>query len=177
MFYMTPRRKVWLAVVVFLSWLILSSVALFYFGNQHYGQFDPKLQNNWLNSRSFQLHQLGLAVMPGIQVVHVQQANCICNSRAKLHITQFEEKYLLAAQAQTQLTYDQVLQAGLTLPATPAVLVFQHGELIYAGPYATGPLCSVSASIIAPIITKAVTLPGLWLNGEAKACRCLVSSN
>lgn len=162
-----------LLLPLFVVWVVVASAGLFYFGNQHYGLFAG--DTDWQNSAAadFNLSALNVEVSPGIQVVHVQQRNCICNSRAEDHIALFASDYQVPGSAQHMRALADVAAAGLVLPASPAVLIFDDGQLVYAGPYATGPLCSVSDSLIAPILLKKVQLPGLWLNGEAKACRCL----
>jgi hypothetical protein len=166
------QRMLWL-LLIFTLWLVLVSVALFYFGNQDYGQFDAN--QNWQASApsTLAIEALGIVPSAGKQVVHVQQPHCSCNSRAIQNRAIFTDEYQLPAMRQFQRELGQVNAAGLMLPATPAVLIFNNGKLLYAGPYATGPMCSVSNSLIAPILTGEVTLTGLWLNGEAKACRCL----
>lgn len=163
----------WLSIV-FLLWLVLTSIALLVLGNQYYGEFAS--DNQWLTGTAELTPQaLGLPVQPGIQVVHVLQEGCVCNSAAKRHQAQFTPAYGVSAAAQAQRTVDAIAAAGLRLPATPALLIFDNGKLQYAGPYATGPLCSVSDSLIEPIVKKQVALSGLWLNSEAKACRCVVT--
>lgn len=171
------QRLLWLLLLLFTLWLVLVSIALFYFGNKDYGQFDNN--QNWQASAPSTLAIKTLGIMPttGKQVVHVQQAHCSCNSRTKQHIALFTTDYQLPAEKQFRRKLDQVNAAGLLLPATPAVLIFNNGKLLYAGPYATGPMCSVTNSLIAPILTGEVNLTGLWLNGEAKACRCLASQS
>lgn len=170
---LTNRQRVILLLPLFVIWVVVASAGLFYFGNQHYGRFAG--DTDWQNSAAaeFKLPALNLEVTPGIQVVHVQQPNCICNDRAREHIALFAGDYQVPVSAQHQREAADIAAAGFVLPASPAVLIFDNGLLIYAGPYATGPLCSVSDSLIAPILLKEIRLPGLWLNGEAKACRCL----
>lgn len=162
-----------LLLPLFVVWVVLASAGLFYFGNQHYGQFGG--DSDWQQSvvTEFNLTELNVDVSPGIQVVHVQQPNCICNSRVEEHIALFAGDYQVPEPAQYRRQLADIAAAGFVLPASPAVLIFNNGHLIYAGPYATGPLCSVADSLIAPILRQEIRLPGLWLNGEAKACRCL----
>lgn len=172
---MTNRQRVVLLLPLFIVWVVAASAGLYYFGNQHYGQFSG--DTDWRNSAAadFNLSALNVDVSPGIQVVHVQQPTCICNSRAEDHIALFASDYQVPVSAQYRRQLADIAVAGFVLPASPAVLIFNNGRLVYAGPYATGPLCSVSDSLIAPILLKKVRLPGLWLNGEAKACRCLLA--
>tara|TARA_B100001059_G_scaffold235832_1_gene283088 strand:- start:66945 stop:67451 length:507 start_codon:yes stop_codon:yes gene_type:complete len=162
-----------LILPVFVAWVLLASAGLFYFGNQNYGPFAADARWPQQTPAEFNLIALNITGNTGIQVVHVQQPQCSCNSKAKQHIALFDSDYQVPLSAQHQRSLTEVAAAGFNLPASPAVLIFDNGTLIYAGPYATGPLCSVADSLIAPILLKQVTLPGLWLNGEAKACRCL----
>lgn len=162
---------------VFVIWVVVVSAGLFYFGNQNYGQFDDS--GSWRVSapKGLAIATLGIAPGAGKQVVHVGQPECVCNRLASQHIASFTEAYQLSANRQFYRQLTQVTSAGLMLPATPAVLIFDNGQLIYAGPYSTGPMCSVSTSLIAPILKGEVNLAGLWLNGEAKACRCVVKQD
>ncbi|WP_372625878.1 DUF6436 domain-containing protein [Arsukibacterium sp.] len=157
-------------------WVLLASIGLFYFGNQNYGLFAADTDWQQQAPAEFNLSALNINSNSGFQVVHVQQPQCSCNNKAKQHIALFDRDYQVPVTAQYQRSLIDVAAAGLYLPASPAVLIFDNGRLIYAGPYATGPLCSVTDSLIAPILLKQVTLPGLWLNGEAKACRCVVNT-
>tara|TARA_R110002126_G_scaffold15185_7_gene62497 strand:+ start:1544 stop:2065 length:522 start_codon:yes stop_codon:yes gene_type:complete len=164
-----------LMLPLFVIWVVLASAGLFYFGNQHYGTFAP--DNHWQNNAPsvFLIEALGIAAAAGKQVVHVQSAKCARNRLVEAHLRQFDEDYKLSADAQFTLQLSQVAAAEFVLPAAPAILIFEDGRLIYAGPYATGPLCSPSDSLIAPILRNEVQLPGRWLNAEAKACRCLIN--
>ena len=170
---MTNLKRVVLLLPLFIVWVVAASAGLFYFGNQHYGQFAGDTDWHHSAAAEFHLSALNVDVSPGIQVVHVRQPTCVCNSRAEDHIALFASDYQVPVIAQHQRKLADIAAAGFMLPASPAVLIFDNGLLIYAGPYATGPLCSVSDSLIAPILLKDVQLPGLWLNGEVKACRCL----
>ncbi len=167
----SPKRA--MLFLVFVVWFVLASAGLFYVGNQHYGHFDPS--GNWpaIAPKTFSSSALGILAAPGKQVVHVQQTQCSCNRLTKQHISQFTDEYLVPSSAQFKRQLSQVAAAGLPLPAAPAVLIFEDGRLIYAGPYATGPSCSLADSLIAPILRNEIKLPGVWLNGEVKACRCL----
>ncbi|MDX1676761.1 DUF6436 domain-containing protein [Arsukibacterium sp.] len=170
---MAFQPKIITALVLLVSWLIFASAGLFYFGNQHYGPFDPDKQ--WQNPLAavFSIEALGIAATAGKQVVHVRLAQCACNNHVNAHISRLNNDSQLAATAQFTRQVSEITVAGLALPAAPAVLIFENGQMIYAGPYASGPLCSPSDSLIAPILRNEVQLAGVWLNGEAQACRCL----
>lgn len=162
------------ALLLFFSWLLISSLVLFRFGFAYYGTFDE--EQRWqINAPSLTLAQLAIPVTAGWQVVHVLDPRCGCSRFAKEHAAMFTSLYDLAEQQQTYRTAQELVAAGFVIPAVPAVLLFDHGTLIYAGPYASGPLCSTQHSFLHSLISRQTQLEGLWLNGESKACRCLVT--
>ncbi|MDP2715826.1 DUF6436 domain-containing protein [Rheinheimera sp.] len=159
-----------LALLLFSLWIIVASAVLFYLGQRHYGVFAP--DKVW-HSSAIDVAAFGLRAAAGFQVLHVFADSCVCNSRAKAHIRQLDKQLLSEQAEQYFFSPDQIASAGFTIPATPAVLIFSQGKLVYAGPYASGPLCALDDSLIAPILQRKVVLPGRWLNGEAYACRCI----
>lgn len=173
-FSVNPRQRLAAALLLFFAWLIFSSVLLYRFGFAHYGTFDDK--QLWrFDSAGLRLSQLAIPEVAGWQVVHVLDKNCGCSRLAKSHASLFRELYQLPVEQQLYRSAAELTAAGFTLPAVPAVLLFDHGKLIYAGPYASGPLCSTNNSFLTGLISRQTQLEGLWLNGESKACRCLVS--
>lgn len=170
----SPRQRLWCALSLFLGWLLFSSVLLYRFGFAHYGTFDA--QQQWqFDAAGISLQQLAIPVTQGWQVVHVLDKTCGCSRFASSHAKLFTEQYQLPQAQQEYRSAAQLAAAGFELPAVPAVLLFDDGKLMYAGPYASGPLCSTSDSFLTSLISRQVKLNGLWLNGESKACRCLVS--
>lgn len=172
----TPRGRLMVALALFISWLLFSSVLLYRFGFAHYGTFDPK-QYWQFNPAGLTLSALAVPVLPGWQVVHVLDSHCGCSRLAKPHAELFRELYQLSPEQQQYLSAAELAAAGFTLPAVPAVLLFDNGKLMYAGPYASGPLCSTNNSFLTSLLSRDTQLGGLWLNGESKACRCLVSAD
>lgn len=164
-------HRLQLALLLFSLWIIVVSAVLFYLGLRHYGVFSP---NKVWHSSIVDVAAFGLKAASGFQVLHVFADGCVCNSRARAHIRQLDKQLMPEQAEQYFFSPDQIVSAGFILPATPAVLIFSQGKLVYAGPYASGPLCSVTDSLIAPLLLQQIQLPGLWLNGEAKACRCVV---
>ena len=162
-------HRLQLALLLFGAWIILVSAVLFYLGQRHYGVFAPDevWHNNDIEAEAF-----GLTASKGFQLLHVFADDCICNARAKVHIRQLDTLRIPEGVQQYFFSPAEIKAAGFTLPATPAVLIFSQGKLLYAGPYASGPLCAVDDSLIAPILQQQVILPGLWLNAETSACRC-----
>lgn len=170
----SPRQRIAAALLLFIAWLLFSSVLLYRFGFAHYGTFDEK--QLWrFDSTGITLSQLAIPEVSGWQVVHVLDSNCGCSRLAQSHAGMFRELYELPASQQLYRTAAELAAAGFVLPAVPAVLLFDQGKLVYAGPYASGPLCSTNNSFITSLISRQTQLEGLWLNGESKACRCLVS--
>lgn len=169
-----PPGRLLIALLLFGGWISLGSAALFYLGQRHYGEFAGA--ERW-QVDGLSLTALGLPLQEGITLLHVMDDGCPCNYRARGHQRALVQDASLS-QLQHHYSSAAVLaQAGFALPATPAVLVFINGQLQYAGPYASGVLCSVNDSFVIPLITQQVKLPGAWLNGEAKACRCIVKSS
>lgn len=161
-----------LALLLFSLWIIVVSAVLFYLGQRHYGVFAP--EQVW-HSRDIDVSAFGLTASAGFQVLHVFADGCVCNSRARAHIRQLDKQLTPVQTEQYFFSPDQIVSAGFIIPATPAVLIFSQGKLLYAGPYATGPLCALDDSLITPILQKKIILPGPWLNGETSACRCILS--
>lgn len=160
------------ALLIFISWIVATSLSLFYLGNRHYDVFagDDSWHNDNINTQL-----LGLPSAQGFQLVHVFDSSCACNLRAKAHIRQLEQDDTLAQVGQHFVDASRLAAIGFYLPATPAVLVFYAGQLIYAGPYASGPLCALDDSLIAPILKQELILPGPWLNSNVTTCRCPVT--
>ncbi|GAB2930071.1 hypothetical protein GCM10027181_31290 [Rheinheimera gaetbuli] len=158
-----------LALLLFGGWIILMSALLFYLGQRHYGVFAP--DKVW-HSTTIEAAAFGLTAASGFQILHVFADGCVCNARAKAHIRQLNTLQIPEDVEQHFFSPADTASAGFTLPATPAVLIFFQGKLLYAGPYASGPLCAVDDSLITPILKQQVILPGLWLNAETSACRC-----
>lgn len=155
---------------------MLSSVALFRFGFSYYGEFDP--QQQWSAAApQVTLAALQIQDATGWQLVHVLDSQCGCSRLAQQHVATLSQQLQLSVSQQHYRSATELAAAGFRLPAVPAVLVFEHGILRYAGPYASGPLCSSSNSFLPALLLGQSRLPGSWLNGETKACRCLVSQS
>ena len=173
-FSFSPRQRLIAALLLFGSWLLFSGLLLYRFGFAHYGTFDER--QLWrFDTTGVTLQQLAIPVEAGWQVVHILDKNCGCSRFANSHVGMFSDLYQLAAERQLYRSAAELAAAGFTLPAVPAVLLFDHGKLMYAGPYASGPLCSTNNSFLTSLISRQTQLEGLWLNGESKACRCLVT--
>jgi len=163
-----PAKLRW-ALALFLVWVVVSGFMLFHTGGRHFGVFAES--DNW-TPVSLDAVSYGLSQKTGFQLIHVFEDGCACNSRAEKHIHKLASEAGLHVQEQRFVAPEQIAADGLQLPATPAVLIFKAGKMIYAGPYASDVSCSVDNSLVLPILKQQVILPGLWLNGESNACRC-----
>lgn len=164
-----------LGCLLFSVWLVFSSVGLYRLGFSHYGVFDP--QQLWLGQgQQLTLANLNIDASFDWQLVHVLVSECVCSRLARKHLLALDESLAQQDVRQHFRSANELAAAGFTLPAVPAVLVFQDGQLKYAGPYASGPLCSSTNSFLPALFSGQRQIPGTWLNGETKACRCLVSS-
>lgn len=168
------KNRHWLALTMIFIWLGASTVAMYWFTFSDYGEFDP--QQEWLGTLpALTLSQLDVVPFGDaeIRIVHVQENDCPCNRYVNNHIKILSTQSQLADHQQYWMSAQQVEQAGFLVPATPMALVFKGNNLLYAGPYATGPFCAVDDSLIADILSSSTQLAGSWLNGLVKACRCL----
>lgn len=166
---MSHLRKLQLSFVLFVSWIAISSILLFYSGNRHFGSFASDLP--W-QAEALSFQDLGFTATGPVQLVHVFDEHCVCNTKALAHIDKLNNNNSLVGVGQHFITPATLSLSDFMLPATPAVLIFIDGQLKYAGPYASGVMCSVDESLIMPILKQQVILPGLWLNGESTTCRC-----
>lgn len=161
------------AILLVLLWLAGSAAAFYWFFLSHYGVFDQ--QSQWrqhpLVPQQVQ-HMLNqyLESHSKWQAILITDSDCSCSSFAKDHLSRMQQRQPdLAIQP---LSQTQAEKLGLNIIAAPLLLLFQHKQLIYAGPLATDLLCSDNASVLDSIINGATLLPGFWLNGESTACRC-----
>lgn len=163
-------RRIW--AVLCLVWVLATAWLLYSMTFANYGEFDP--EQRWLGtSQPIQLSQLvpsagSEVASAGLTLVHVRSSWCSCNPLADAHTETVPDDV-----AQHWVTVDTVQAAGFDLPATPAALIFDNDQLIYAGPYASGAFCSVEDSLIDAILTGEQALAGTYLNGLVQACRCL----
>jgi hypothetical protein len=169
---MTGKTKA--AVLLLLLWIAGSAAAFYWFFFSHYGVFDAtgQWQQQPLQPALVQQNlQALLKSEPQWQAVLITDAACSCSSFAQEHLqrTQQRQPHL----AITELDLSSARQLGLTIVATPLLLLFHQQQLLYAGPLATDLLCSDNASLLDGMVSGSSRLPGFWLNGESTACRCI----
>lgn len=169
---MTGRVKA--AFVLLMLWIAGSTAAFYWFFLSNYGVFDE--QGLWQQQPLVSLkvqQQLNTVLKQNVQwqAVFVSDTRCSCSSFAEEHLRRIQQRQ--PNMVITELTLQQATDLGLESIATPLLLLFQHNKLTYAGPLATDLLCSDNASILEGIVSGNTQLPGLWLNGESTACRCI----
>lgn len=168
-------RRVKAAVLLLFVWITASAAGFYWFFFGLYGVFDPQglWQKQPLVPEQVQ-YTLGQRLLQGRQwqAVLITDLNCNCSSFAKDHLLRLQQRQ--PDLVSTELTLSEAKRIGLNPVATPVLLLFENQQLIYAGPLATDLMCSDNASVLDGIITGTVSLPGLWLNGESTACRCVV---
>jgi len=169
---MPPRVKA--AVVLLTLWIAGSAAAFYWFFLSNYGIFDQKglWQQQPLIPAQVQM-RLQHLVRPNRnwQAVLITNTACNCSSFAREHLQRIQQYQQDLSIQEISLT--QAKELGLDVIAVPLLLLFQHQQLMYAGPLATDVLCSDNASLLDGIINGTTQLPGFWLNGESTACRCI----
>jgi hypothetical protein len=169
------QHKLVLSCLLFGVWILLVSVALYRLNFTDYGEFDADFRWHGVQAK-LDVALLQLPASDDWQLVHVLAPACRCSVLAQQHIAQLSTELALRPEQQFYRSAAEIAAAGLLLPALPAVLVLQQGQLIYAGPYASGPECSAATSFLPALVRGELRLSATWLNGETKACRCLQPS-
>lgn len=147
-----------------LVWLIAMSAVLFWWRFTDFGAFDS--QSIWLDGSPTHLN----GDVQGRVMYHVR-GDCLCGQLADQHVALLPKE---SSYEQREVSVQEMQAMGMPVPATPMLVVANNGEVVYAGPYASGPSCSPENSFI-PLITSTnsqITTP--WYNGATNACRCTV---
>lgn len=157
-------------------WLLTSSVLLFRFGSSDFGEFDPQLQLQQHPKQLAALLRLSAANSGETLLLHVMDPACRCAALAENHLQQLQPALAIQPKLrQLALSPHQLQQAGIAVPATPMIIVLRDQKLIYSGPYASGPSCSIGDSLLDQVLRQKLQTPASWLNSETAACRCLSS--
>lgn len=170
-------NKIWLGWLLFASWVISMSWLLYQTGNQHYGEFDPERQLQQQTQQLSLLNAVAGAQSSNAVLLHVLDPACPCTDNAKTHIKTLQAELQSRQLQQLYLTSAEAQAMGITVPATPMVIYLQNRQLIYSGPYASGPACSAKNSMLSAVLQNTSRLPGSWFNSETWACRCPNNSN
>ncbi len=156
-----------------LLWILGTSLLLFRFGQSDYGEFDPERQLQQYPKQLAALLHLTDAAVDETVLVHILDASCRCSVLAQAHISQLQSLFQTKVKLrQLQRSVADLQQAGITVPATPMVIVLRDKQLVYSGPYASGPACRSEDSLLDAILLQRLNTPAAWLNSETAACRC-----
>lgn len=168
-------RKVKAAVVLLTLWIAGSAAAFYWFFLGLYGVFDQQglWQQQPLLPQQVQIKLSHQLLSDNLwQAVLITDSSCSCSSFAKEHLLRMQQRQPDLTVIELEL--DEAKALGLNIIAAPLLLLFQHQQLLYAGPLATDLLCSDNASLLDGIVSGTTQLPGFWLNGESTACRCTI---
>ncbi|MCC5880971.1 MAG: hypothetical protein JJU03_13895 [Idiomarina sp.] len=167
------RHRTRLALLVLITWLGLSSIAMYYFVFADYGEFDPEQQ--WLGWQPPADLGAKLSLADDNRqwsIVHVRSEGCSCNSYLTTHLQDLTREH--SGVDQIDASIDTLNEYGFVVPAAPMAMIFQGQHLVYAGPYASGPFCASEDSLINDLLDQRTQLAGTYLQGLVKACRCLI---
>jgi len=168
-----PQALGWALLVL---WFAASSVLLYRFGQSDYGEFDPNRQLQLHPAKLSELIRLSSAKPEETIMLHVLDPACRCAALAENHLAELQPALQKQPKLrQLALTPLLLQQAGIAVPATPMIIVIRDQGLIYSGPYASGPACSVGDSLLDQVLQQKLQTPASWLNSETAACRCLRS--
>ncbi len=179
-------HKKLLTTLFVLAWLAAMLAALWWFQSRHIRPFSPSTA--LFGGAQLQLPQ-ELAGPGPIRLVHFWQPSCPCNAGNQQHLAELMERFagdvqfyhVQKAGTKGQLAKPlQAMQAiesmpgGETLPASPAVAIFDHtGQLAYFGPYSEGAICTSSNSFIEPVLDALQQgRPVAAANTLANGCFC-----
>lgn len=170
-------NKIWLGWLLFASWVISISWLLYQTGNQHYGEFDPERLLQQQTQQLGLLNNIAAAQSSAAILLHVLDPSCPCTPNAQTHIKTLQPELRGRHLQQIYLSRSEVQAMGITVPATPMVIYLLNQQLVYSGPYASGPACSAKNSMLSAVLQNKSQIPGSWLNSETWSCRCLTATS
>lgn len=163
---MSPRRKIVLATLFGLIWLIALLFAIWWYQARYIRAFDNR--TTLFDGGSLQL-PARLAGPGPVRLVHFWDPACPCNVGNQQHLAELIERF-----ASRGVSFYAVQKPGSTghlpktlealqpleqlpgsedLPASPAVGIWDaNGRLVYFGPYSEGASCTSGNSFIEPVL-------------------------
>jgi hypothetical protein len=151
------KRKRIIRYAIVIVWLISIVVAFSYFMQARLVAFDPNHQLGRLTAEEIIQHVKadGLVTENNMlnSVIHFNKKGCICS---KLNEQHKKEININAQQAGFHIIDVQMTEKLMSvIPSTPAALIIdQHGQLVYFGPYAEGLGCSSSNGLIDTVLAN-----------------------
>ena len=167
---MSPRRKIVLASLFGLIWLIALLFAIWWYQARYIRTFDNR--TTLFDGGSLQL-PARLAGPGPVRLVHFWDPACPCNVGNQQHLAELIQRFgpqgveFFAVQkpgsrGQLPDTLNAMraldsLPGAEQLPASPAVAIWDaQGKLAYVGPYSEGAVCTSGNSFIEPILDALV---------------------
>lgn len=155
-------------------------VALLLHGQQQISEFDP---NGTLlfasTSPQFDDDVTELLKAHNVQansIVHIGSgSSCYCDSLSTPHQSQLLSKLEARNYQLASLTIESIPELQKLLSAVPALMVVdEHYQLRYIGPYATGYGCFTGKDLVDQVVAYAQQTPyqGAVVNADAKGCFC-----
>lgn len=169
------HSRLLLALLILAVWVPASLLLLNRFGDSYTGVFDPDDRLGSLQSNYPVLTQQLNLTTGAATIIHVLDENCACYDQTVEHLRYLTQE-IPGHINQLYKSVAQMQQLGIDVPATPMIILLSDDQLNYAGPYATGPLCTAQSDILLPIVKGEVALAGPWLNSAAVSCRCSVKA-
>lgn len=154
--------------------------ALLLYSQRQLTEFDPDgllLQQSMSPSFDRQLTEILKQLdVPAASLVHVGSSqHCYCESLTAPHQTQLAKYLENDAYTLTNIDIEEAAPLRTVLSQVPALIVVdEHYQLRYIGPYATGYGCFTGKNLVQQIIGYTQTLPyhGAVINADAVGCFC-----
>lgn len=165
--------------LLLLLWLGCALATLAWLHQRQQGEFDPERQLQQL-PQHWSHWQGMVGKVSSVQSTRAQSGKILLLITDETCDCQRTTKTQLAALMQQsevelfELNSTELRQAGILVPAVPLLLFFDGQQLRYAGPISAGQFCGAPDNLLLPLLQQPQLLPGLWLNSEASACRCVV---
>lgn len=184
---MSPRRKIVLASLFGLLWVVALLFAIWWYQARYIRPFDNR--TTLFDGSSLQL-PAPLAGPGPIRLVHFWDPACPCNAGNQQHLAELIERFASrgvafyavqkpGSQGHLPKTLQalqslQTLPGAENLPASPAVGIWDaSGRLVYFGPYSEGASCTSGNSFIEPALEAlAQGRPVNATNTLAVGCYC-----
>lgn len=172
-----PKRLGW--ALLFL-WAVGLLTALLVYGQRQLTQFDP---NGTLLHRStsptFDEDIVSLLKDNGVDagsIIHVGTTqDCYCKTLTTPHQTQLLNKLKASAYNLKTLNIEEIPALQQLVSTVPALMVVDnHFNLRYLGPYATGYGCFTGKSLVDQVVsyTQTNAYQGAVINADAEGCFC-----
>lgn len=158
------------AIVVF--WFGSSVAALWWFEYRHWGSYSEQLITFDSQPIRDLYPILKKDALDRPLIVHFKDDDCPCERYRVAHVKQIAP--VLLGTEQIVLSRHSSLLQGVTIPATPAVAIWdKQGALAYFGPYSSGMSCGEGFDFIDMVLGKLAQQENpQWINNQGFGCFC-----